>query len=272
MNYKIYQAYFKEEQKKFLNPEFTPFDNTKNKRPDLLEYYIFKLKYKQVMQEKLTHWGIFSWRWKEKCKIEPSQFINFVNQNPNNDVYVMNWAPYLEAVSMNVWSQGNCTHSSISNIASAILKEMNCQIDLENTIMTRKIYCFSSYFLASQTFWTDYLNFLDSFKKTIDSSIKLKIMVNQSAGYYKNKNLNYFPFLVERLFSFFLLLNESKYSIINYPYDFKIYEEQIGSHYKIIENLSNIKIQIKQNLLTSNDWNKELMKLPFKMRIPTWIL
>lgn len=184
----------------------------------------------------------------------------------------MNWAPYLEAVSMNVWTQGDLNHNNISNIAFAILKEMNYNIDLKNIIHTRKIYCFSSYFLASQIFWTDYLNFLDTFKKTIDSNVRLKIMVNQRSGYYENKNLNYFPFLVERLFSTFLFLNQSKYAIINYPYNFKIYESQIGSHYKTIENLSNIKIEMNQNLSTFNDWKKELMKLPFKMRTPTWTL
>ena len=29
---------------------------------------------------------------------------------------------------------------------------------------------------------------------------------------------------------------------------------------------------MNQNLSTFNDWKKELMKLPFKMRTPTWTL
>ena len=81
--------------------------------------------YKKLIRENLSHWGFFSWKWKKKCKIEPSHFVDFINQNPNNDVYIMNWAPYLEAVSMNVWTQGDLNHNNISNIAFAILKEMN---------------------------------------------------------------------------------------------------------------------------------------------------
>ena len=79
---------------------------------------------------------------------------------------------------MNVWTQGDLNHNNISNIAFAILKEMNYNIDLKNIIHTRKIYCFSSYFLASQIFLTDYFNFFDTFKKKIYSKVKLKNIVN----------------------------------------------------------------------------------------------
>ena len=38
---KIFQAYYKEEQKSQLDPEFTPFDNTANPVTNLYEYYIY---------------------------------------------------------------------------------------------------------------------------------------------------------------------------------------------------------------------------------------
>ena len=280
MKYKIYQVFYQEEQKKFLNPEFTPFNNSSNKRPDLMEYYIFNMGYKKAISNRLSHWGFFSWKWEGKCKIKPQQFIDFIDKNPNQDVYVMNWAPYVESIELNSWIHGEYWHSGIIEISNKCLQKMNYQIPpVESFIMDRKTYCYSSFFVGSKKFWSDYLVFLKRFKNIMDNDIELKSFVEQKVSYSEHKNYSFFPFLVERFFSTFLLINEKKYSILNYPYDFSIYKKYIGDNYKEIEKCSDLKVKIlessKEGDLYMNqkylkEWEIQKQKIIFPITIPDY--
>lgn len=275
MNYKIYQAYYKEEQKKFLNEEFYPFDNTNNKRPDLLEYYIFKRGYKRALSEKLSHWGFFSWKWEGKTKIKPQKFIDFIEKNPDQDVYLINWAPHVESVRLNVWIHGDYHVKNMSLIADECLKRMNYNFSpLGELIMTRKTFCFSSQFVASKRFWNDYLIFLNKLKNVIDSNKDLNKLVNTNIEYDSHMNYSYFPFIIENMFSTFLLMNEHKYKILNYPYDFSIYKKYIGENYKQIYKASELKEKItQQNTVENkikyyNEWVNQLSYVNFPIKIP----
>lgn len=282
MKYKIYQAYYKEEQKKFLNVEFTPFNNCSNKRPDLMEYYIFNVGYKKALAERLTHWGFISWKWEGKCKIKPQQFINFIEQNPNQDVYIMNWAPYSEAVTLNSWIQGEYYVPGLIDIANKCLQKINHQISpVQSFVMDSKTFCYSSYFVGSRKFWSEYLVFLKKFRNTMDNDPELKSLIDQKVLYSGHKNYSFFPFLVERLFSTFLLMNENKYSILNYPYDFGIYKKYIGDNYKQIEKCSELKVKMSKSYKEGDvdmthkyfkKWELQKQKIILPITIPDYDL
>lgn len=248
MNYKIYQSYYKEEQKNLLNSEFTAFDNTSNKRPDLMEYYIFNVGYKKASSEKLSHWGFVSWKWDQKCRVKPQKFIDFVDQNPNQDVYLINWTPYYESINWNIWTHGELCHPGLFSVAAKCLEETGYDSKILNCIMPRNIWCFSSYFVASKKFWSEYLSFLKKFTNNIDNNPQLKQLIDQKTVHIDqsliNTNHSFFPFIVERMFSTFLLLNYQRYSICNYSDNFRIYKKYIGDSYNDIERCSDLKLKI----------------------------
>jgi len=278
MNYKVYQVYYQEEQKKYLNQEFSPFNNTSNKRPDLMEYHIFKIGYKRALSEKLSHWGFFSWKWEGKTKIKPQKFIDFIEKNPDQDVYLINWAPHAESVCLNIWIHGEMHHHGLTYIADECLKMLNYispNESVSNIIMTSHNTCLSSYFVASAKFWADYLQFLNSIKNTIDNNDHLKSLVYTKTLYNdRNDQYSFFPFIVERLFSTFLILNKNKYKILNYPYDFSIYKKYIGENYKQIYKASELKEKItQQNTVENkikyyNEWVNQLSYVNFPIKIP----
>jgi hypothetical protein len=277
MNYKIYQSYYKEEQKKFLNEEFCPFDNTSNKRPDLLEYYIFRIGYKRALSERLSHWGFFSWKWEGKTKIKSQKFIDFIEKNPDQDVYLINWCPYIECCNLNLWRNSEIYHPGITFIADDAIQKMKCDIyphgSVNEIILTEKNFCCSSYFIASKKFWNDYLVFLNKFKNTIDNNRDLKELV-YSKTTHNNKNYSYFPFIVERLFSIFLFLTKHKYKILNYPYDFSIYEKYVGENYKEMKKASELKLKFveesnkQKQIKYYNEWINQCSLINFPIKIP----
>ena len=277
MKYKIYQVYYEETQKKFLNSEFTPFDNTFNKKPNLFEYYLFFIGYKQAISENLSHWGFFSWKWKSKCKIKPQQFIEFIESNPNQDVYVMNWAPYKESIYDNIWNHGEYCHPGLIYIFNKLLKKIGFDsYTIGNIIMDRKTFCFSSYFVASKKFWRDYLTFLKKIKFIIDNDIELKRLIYGKTTYNNHQSYSFFPFLIERLFSTFLVMYYEDYCILNYPYDFSIYKKYIGDDYKELEKCSEIKSKIckslyQNDMIMVNKYQKDLKNQMKKIILPIQI-
>lgn len=282
MNYKIYQVFYDENQKQFLNTEFTPFDNTSNKKPNLLEYYIFLIGYKQSISENLSHWGFFSWKWEKKCKIKPQQFIDFIEENPNQDVYIINWAPYIESISKNIWDHGEQYHPGLTYIFNKIFKKMRFNDDYmsDNLIMDKKTFCFSSYFVASKRFWKDYLTFLKQVKSTIDNDIELKRLVYKKTSHNDQESYSFFPFLIERLFSTFLVMYGG-YSKLNYPYDFSIYQKYIGDNYKELEKCSELKVKMFKYYKEGNvdmlskylkEWQLQTHKVNEPITIPDYDL
>jgi len=273
MKYKIYQVFYEKNQEKYLNEEFVPFDNTLNSRPDLMEYHLFKVGYKRALSEKLSHWGFFSWKWQRKTKVKPNQFIEFIENNPDQDVYLINWCPYIESWNFNIWTHAELYHPGIVSIVDQYLKKMN-YISLNDSVlnmfMSPNYSCLSSYFIGSAKFWAEYLQFLNKFKNTIDTDNELKSLVYTKVNYNEQTNYSFFPFIVERLFSTFLVLNKRKYKILNYPSDFSIYKKYIGENYKELEKSFKIKLNMieKENKdLYFNEWKKQLIKIKSSMPI-----
>ena len=242
MNYKIFQPYYKKGQLETLDPEFTPYDNMANELPELREYHIFKSVIENGTVNDLDAWGFFSTRWKAKTRIKPTHFIDWIEKNPGMDVYLINPGIIQESVTINVWEQGEWYHPKMSQATEDVLKIMGIDVKLHTMLMTSDVYCFCSYFVGSKKFWTDYIEFLNKFVDSIELADKeTKRIIKSNANYGKDMSLNYFPFIIERLFPTYLCLYKSKYKTISFPYQYQVYEKQIGNLTSLVQSLSLMK-------------------------------
>lgn len=256
MKYKIFQPYYKEHQLQVLCYKyFTPYNNLKNDRPELREYHIFKEAIATGKTADLDAWGFFSWSWEEKTRTNPKDFVDWMNANPGNDVYLINHGRVQEALSLNIWEQGEWFHPKIAEATQSILATMGYNINLLATPMTRNNYCFCSNFIATKEFWKDYLEFVDEFIMALeDCDPKTKIIVKGNANYTKDSSLDYFPFIIERLFSTYLLLNEKKYKVAAFPYIYDVYHKYLASlEYKDVFSFLNALSLLKQSGVTLKD-------------------
>jgi hypothetical protein len=62
-----------------------------------------------------------------------------------------------------------------------------------------------------------------------------------SANYARDKSLNLFPFIVERMFSTYLILNRDKLKVHAKPYDYGVYQGSVGQFIHVLSALSNLK-------------------------------
>lgn len=253
---RIYQLYFKEEQKQFLNPLHYHYDNTINLNPNDREYPLLKECYKISVNDDVKLWGAVSWNYKYKFSanelISDSCFLDYINDNPGYDVYFFN--PFTNHVPIiyNVWEQGQWCHPHMITIMEHLFPLMGLRLDLLYKPQTRDTICFGSMCVGNKEFWDGYFELAEKFIQSIDKLPEnVKELYNGSTNYVDN-SINYFSFIQERLMSLYLSMNEHRYKIL--PFHINEHSMPIELH-----ELNSLKYKILKNndIDSANIWRKK---------------
>ena len=235
-----------------------PFDNIANEKPELREYWSFLKAKENGSTEGLDAWGFLGPRWEAKLKYGADKIKYEIDSNPDNDVWIFNHARAVNALTYNVWEQGEFFHKGLRQVAEEALTIAGFNNSAINAFMTEYNTCYCSYFVARKEFWEDYLDFLSHIIVALDNlSEETKEIYNSSANYARDNTLNMFPFLIERLFSTFLVLRHNKYKVHAKPYDYSVYQNQVGDFTRTLHSLNVLKNQIveQDSEILFNAWN-----------------
>ena len=266
MNYKIFQICFEDRQIPLVDPLLTPFDNTSNEKPELREFHSFNRIIDEGFADDLDAWGVFGPRWQSKMRYEANTIKDAVDNNDGYDVYIFNHARVQNALTANVWEQGDYFHPGIKQVVRSAFIAGGYDTNALDNVMTDST-CYCSYFVATKAFWLEYIAFLKDIKKHLEALTGEDAEIyHGSANYSRDPNLNMFPFIVERLFSTFLQMKE--YKVYSQPYDYSVYKNQINDFSKVLESLYGIKRVVveKQSQELFEHWN--LLRLYFAKTHP----
>lgn len=247
---KIFQIYFKLEDKFKCDPAFTPYDNTANPCPNLQEWYIWDTFYQGMttgVLSELDLWGFVSWRFKEKTNLEGQHVIEWINNNPGYDVYLINPAIINEAVFANGWEQGEYYHPGISATANKFLSNAGySNYNVNEVLLDRTHMGFATYFVATRKFWDEYMLFSNLLFTQADQNteIKQEIFGEGLSKYSRDASLPMFPFLNERLISTFIDLKGFK--ALPYQYTPETIADKYQPYFADISALSDLKVLINQ--------------------------
>ena len=258
MNYKIFQICFEPRQIELVESPLTPFDNTANERPELREYHSFFKALETGQTENLDAWGFLGPRWEAKLKYSANDIKKAIEENPDNDVWIFNHARVVNALTYNVWEQGEYFHKGLRTVAEEALKISGHSVSAINAFMTEHNTGYCSYFVAKKEFWADYLFFLIGIKESLEKlPDDVKSIYESSANYARDPSLNMFAFVIERMFSTFLVLNHGKYKVYNKPYDYSVYKNQVGEFVNVIDALNKLKSHVveEDSEKLFNNWN-----------------
>ena len=241
MNVKLFEICFEERQLGNVDPLLTPFDNTKNEQPELREYHNFRRLFDEGHTKDLDLWGAFGPRWGGKLRYSAQEIFDTIEQNPGHDVYIFNHARIVNALTYNVWDQGELFHKGITKVARHALGAAGYDPNLTNSMMTNLDTCYCSYFIATNAFWKDYLDFLYIIKNRLENlPDDLAEIYYGSANYSRDASLNMFPFIVERMFSTYLGYRQDL-KVFAKPYDYKVYTELQDNMVNILSSLNTMK-------------------------------
>lgn len=243
----IFQLYYKPEQVQHLDPEFTPYNNTTNPRPELREWYIWDKEYETNCNDGLDYWGYVSWKFKEKTGLTGVQVHEFIAANPGYDVYLINPCIANEAVFANNWEQGDLYHPNISQIGNTFLQKIGyLDYDVKGVLLDRTRTTFANYIVGSRKFWDLFMEFS---RQLFTEADKDPVFNHQVFGaglsnYAHDKSLPMFTFLIERLIPTFIDLHNLRACPYVYTQDTVLpkYHPYFGD----IMALSNLKVLTNQ--------------------------
>lgn len=221
----------------FLNPEFVAFDNRTNPHPELREYYVALQIRDLAYRSGLDMWGILSPTWNRKLYgITAADIIKHIDTNPGYDVYFFDAFTEQMIRGYNVWEQGSWYHPDIVDVVHAGFTAMNLDLKYLHQPMGRDLVFSNCYCVGTRDFWNGYLDlvtkFLDSITQWSDAD-QLKLF--GASHYGPDPDLWYFPFIQERLYSTFLLMNHKQFKVMPYHLNEAYHAAQYGSLYDLKE-------------------------------------
>jgi hypothetical protein len=217
MQIKIFQIYYKEEQKQFLDPAFIPFDNSNPRFPGKFEIGVFLSEYGHLDFESELLVGFVSWKFNQKAKLKGAEFLHFIEKNPGYDVYFVNPFPELAAFS-SVWDQGEVFHPGLKSMSAELFAQASSTSQSLDSPQAATTIAFCNYWVGNQRFWDYYFQIIQSVDNEynlLDANSMLKQAIDRPADPVIIANA--YPFIFERIFST-VISNQVKIKPIGYQY------------------------------------------------------
>lgn len=245
MRVKIYQGFFDPKQYRHLDKAFIPFSNIENEKPDWHEYPLLKKLHEKNINY-TGYWGLVSWRWKEKTKMDGKDYISWIKSNPGYDVYLINPFPHVVESYNNSMCQGETDHPGITNCADRFLKHLGYDFTMECVTYPLNIFSTCHYYVGKAKFWDKWIAFLDLAIEVASRDQEMYDWLFVKTCTYRDKQLINFPFFIERLVSLFLYLNSSEYKVLHYPYQKIMHKTAAELEYT---DMSQKALQLRENTI-----------------------
>lgn len=217
---RIFQIYYRPGQESQLDPAFFPYDN----RGDLdllLEFNVFR---KLVADPRVTGadlWGAVSWKFGQKTGLTGTGLLETIRANPGYDVYFCNPHPDTEALYHNLWLQGETSHPEFVWLARQVFQVAGLHVGLIDEIWPSSLFATTNYFVATPAFWHAYLEFVARVVASARDKLSPHGRAMLHSAMADNKGMHasasYLPFVVERMFSTFLLTEGTVFRTYKYP-------------------------------------------------------
>lgn len=211
----IFQIFYHEDQRVFLDDAFSPLDNSNKMYPYNYEYAVFFDLYKKTQWTKNSYLGALSWKFKQKTGLDGKTLLSMINENPGKDVYFVNPFPD-QIIYENCWAQGEVFHQGITQLTQKLLEQVGYDPNILKLATAPRHLAYCNYWIANQAFWDSYMQFLMPIWNFVLSSDKA-IASEMSKEADPIIKAPYLPFIFERLFSTYLTI--SSHTTLSLPLD-----------------------------------------------------
>jgi hypothetical protein len=207
---KIFQVYYRPEQRTSLDPAFEPYDWLCNPYPEYTETLHFINLHQSGKYREADYVGIVSNKFGLKTGLTGERFIQFIRNHPGYDVYFVNPFPELGYSWLNVWSQGEFRHAGLTALALQLFEATRTPVRIDSlgrNSQNSLLYC--NYWIGNEKFWDAFMSFLTPLFRWIDQgSAPHERKPYFRTATYADTGFSMFSFIFERLFSTFLLINQ----------------------------------------------------------------
>lgn len=254
----IYQIFYDEKTREILDPGFIPFDNTENSRPDWFEIWSIRNLLNKNKFDDDTWLGIFSPRFFEKTGMNANEVINAVQRAPIG-VDVVSFSPWygLIALYKNVFYQVENHNPGAFVIIKKILKSLDLDEAMIESVMTSKETIYCNYFVAPYRVWKRWLVYVEKLYWIAENKVgSLGRELNYYASFRKYKDYPIKIFVFEVLISILILAEK-----LTVDFATNIYTSQIGYGFngEEVDAINMLKILDDIKLIARKNNDDEIM-------------
>jgi hypothetical protein len=249
---RIFQIYFEPWQRELLDKGFKPLDNS-GASAESMEFAVFeRLEMSEAVKD-AELWGALSWRFSEKTGMTGKELLAQIKANPGYDVYFCN--PHLgnEAIHYNMWLQGETSHPHFLSLVSAVFKAAGLDEQELTALHPSSSYSAANYFVATPKFWRAYIAFIRKVLKAADKNLSpelLRLLHSKSADPNDlHAGATYVPFIVERLFGYFMRTKGSKLKPFKLVLSKR--EAELNVHQKLLREMKDMAFKTKSPWLAA---------------------
>lgn len=268
---KLYQAYIGVQQRIRCNDLAIPLDIGNRTGDSAREYELLFNLYRQHTEANDTDpWGLVSWKFEWKTSVSIESFIAFCKEKFAKGFECVFINPMIgnESMFLNVWEQG----IAVGHIGMDIIfQHLRNVLNLPNPLaMSHAKFAFCNYFMATPRFWGKYFNFVEHCLTLLNREVENGTQVGRafaaSANYHRDKSITMRPFVIERLFSTFLILDKSLCTVAwnsNEQLYHTKFGRPLGSWTYMLSKIKNEAIAEEINMTKLSEWNRIRM-IPLK--------
>ena len=205
-----------------LDPGFIPLAIAGNPRSDWREYWGIRHYFLKHALNKDEYYGFLSPLFHEKTNLSAKQVNEFINNNPDSDVYT--FSPYISdaACYLNVFEQGNRCHPGLIDSAKEFFDSIGVPLDFTTFTNDFRSSVYCNYIIAKPVFWDKWFNVTERlFKIAEQKKSALAIRLNEVTDYAKSR-VEMKVFIIERIATLILALTPdlkvSSYDLNSMPW------------------------------------------------------
>lgn len=214
---RLFQIFYLPAQAEQLEPEFIPYSNVENPRPEWCEYHVFRKEYQAgTCDHGIT--GFVSWKFRQKTGMSGEAFCSSIEAHPGYDVYFVNPFPRLAKRWMpNVWRQGDQCHPRLSQITQSLLDKLGYKVNLRSLRMREQHIAYCNYWAGTPQFWQRYMQFCEPIYDLIENGLSHdeRAVLLKRADVYSDSC--YIPYIFERLFPTLLCIDDDIRALRMHP-------------------------------------------------------
>ncbi len=252
MNLYLYQAYYEKEQMKHLDSVCVPYDNTANLYPTKREYPFMKNLYEMHRNNPDDYWGLLSWRWYDKTKLELKEFKEWIISNPGYDVYHLD--PFLDVAATynNLWTQGDIWVPGMVDFCDKLFPRLGIHANVRELFYHPDLFATCNYHVGNNKFWRSFIEYVDEVLNIVECDADMKFYMYDKKIPYNGAMLPGFIFVIERLFSLHTI-SRPNIKVKKYPVSSPNYTKLFESNHGYYLKLYNQKAEEFDRLLNSQN-------------------
>lgn len=198
--------------------EIETFNISSKNIPKFREINAIKLFTASKPWEKHKYTGIFSPRFSEKTQITYSQIAEFISEEQDADIFLFHPYPLEFSIANGFLDLAELEHPGITQALEDVwckifndsLPYVSCRDDVS-------LICHCNYFIASESFWENYSNFVDQYwDYLIAGNNTLQNKTDYTLSKSKDIDLPLGVFAFERALTLFLKYHEEKFTVGNF--------------------------------------------------------